>query len=128
MTERPFIAVRIAVLTVSDTRTMADDKSGQVLADRIVEAGHQLIDRAIVTDDVERIRARLMEAEQGGFTSLSPEQIRTEIRREVRRDKDLLEPTPKLAAALKKLEPLPSDERLPDVDEGQLPLDRNPLG
>lgn len=78
--------------------------------------------------DVERIRARLIEAEQGGFTSLSPEQIRTEIRREMRRDKELLEPTPKLATALKKLRPLPSDESLPDVDEGQLPLDRNPLG
>ena len=56
--DRPFIPVRIAVLTVSDTRTAADDKSGQVLADRILEAGHQLIDRAIVTDDVERIRTQ----------------------------------------------------------------------
>jgi molybdopterin biosynthesis enzyme MoaB len=59
MTERPFIPVRIAVLTVSDTRTIADDKSGQVLADRIVAAGHLLADRAIVTDDVERIRAQV---------------------------------------------------------------------
>lgn len=78
--------------------------------------------------DVERIRARLIDAEQSGFTALSPEQIRTEIRREMRRDKELLEPTPKRAAALKKLGPLPSDESLRDVDEGQLPLDRNPLG
>jgi molybdopterin adenylyltransferase len=59
MTERPFIPVRIAVLTVSDTRTMADDKSGQILADRIVAAGHLLADRAIVTDDVERIRGQV---------------------------------------------------------------------
>jgi molybdopterin adenylyltransferase len=56
---RPFIPVRIAVLTVSDTRTMADDKSGQILADRIVAAGHLLADRAIVTDDVERIRGQV---------------------------------------------------------------------
>jgi molybdenum cofactor biosynthesis protein B len=56
MTDRPFIPVRIAVLTVSDTRTAADDKSGQVLADRVVAAGHELMDRAIVSDDVDRIR------------------------------------------------------------------------
>jgi molybdopterin adenylyltransferase len=52
---RPFIPVRIAVLTVSDTRTMADDRSGQTLADRIAEAGHVLAARAIVTDDREMI-------------------------------------------------------------------------
>ena len=54
--DRPFIPVRIAVLTVSDTRTLADDKSGQTLVDRITEAGHILADRAIVTDDREKIR------------------------------------------------------------------------
>ena len=48
---RPFIPVGIAVLTVSDTRTPADDKSGDTLAGRIGEAGHKLIDRAIVKDD-----------------------------------------------------------------------------
>lgn len=48
---RPFIPVGIAVLTVSDTRTPADDKSGQTLADRVTRAGHRLVDRAIVTDD-----------------------------------------------------------------------------
>lgn len=53
---REFIPVRIAVLTVSDTRSLAEDKSGQTLADRIAEAGHILADRAIVTDDVEKIR------------------------------------------------------------------------
>ena len=51
-TERQFIPVSIAVLTVSDTRTLADDKSGDTLAQRIAEAGHRLADRKIVTDDV----------------------------------------------------------------------------
>ncbi|HEX2257494.1 MAG TPA: molybdenum cofactor biosynthesis protein B [Afifellaceae bacterium] len=54
--DRPFIPVRIAVLTVSDSRSMADDRSGQTLADRLTQAGHALADRAIVTDDVEEIR------------------------------------------------------------------------
>ena len=58
--ERAFIPVRIAVLTVSDTRSLADDKSGQTLADRIAEAGHILADRAIVTDDREKIRDRVL--------------------------------------------------------------------
>lgn len=49
--ERAFIPVSIAVLTVSDTRTLADDKSGDTLAARIVDAGHMLVDRAIVPDD-----------------------------------------------------------------------------
>lgn len=57
---RPFIPVSIAVLTVSDTRTPADDKSGQTLADRIEKAGHLLADRAIVTDDKELIRAQVL--------------------------------------------------------------------
>jgi molybdenum cofactor biosynthesis protein B len=54
---RPFIAVSIAVLTVSDTRSLADDKSGMTLADRIEKAGHRLAAREIVKDDVEAIRA-----------------------------------------------------------------------
>jgi len=54
----PFVPVRIAVMTVSDTRTLADDKSGQILVDRLEEAGHQLADRAIVIDDLGLIRAR----------------------------------------------------------------------
>lgn len=53
---RAFIPVRIAVLTVSDTRSLAEDRSGQTLADRIVQAGHILAERAVVTDDVEKIR------------------------------------------------------------------------
>lgn len=54
---RSFIPVRVAVLTVSDTRTLADDKSGDTLAARIREAGHTLAAREIVRDDVEDIRA-----------------------------------------------------------------------
>ncbi|MDR9812559.1 molybdenum cofactor biosynthesis protein B [Rhizobium hidalgonense] len=55
--KRPFIAVGIAVLTVSDTRTPETDKSGDTLAARISEAGHRLVDRAIVPDDREKIAA-----------------------------------------------------------------------
>lgn len=53
---RTFIPVHIAVLTVSDTRTEADDKSGQTLIDRLTEAGHKLAARAIVCGDIERIQ------------------------------------------------------------------------
>ncbi len=56
---RHFIPLNIAVLTVSDTREMADDKSGATLADRIQGAGHKLAARAIVTDDVENIREQV---------------------------------------------------------------------
>lgn len=56
---RPFIPVRIAVLTVSDTRTLADDTSGQTLVDMIGAAGHEVADRAIAKDDVAQIRARV---------------------------------------------------------------------
>ena len=48
---RPFRPVRIAVLTVSDTRTLADDKSGDTLVARLTEAGHELAARALVRDD-----------------------------------------------------------------------------
>ncbi|WP_157018227.1 molybdenum cofactor biosynthesis protein B [Mesorhizobium xinjiangense] len=60
---RPFVAVGIAVLTVSDTRSLAEDRSGKALAERIAEAGHRLAAREIVTDDVEAIRATV-----GGWT------------------------------------------------------------
>ena len=56
---REFIPVRIAVLTVSDTRTAAEDRSGDTLAQRIAEAGHVLADRAIVRDDRAVIAERL---------------------------------------------------------------------
>ena len=50
--DRSFIPLGIAVLTVSDTRSLADDRSGDTLSQRLTEAGHRLADRAIVTDDV----------------------------------------------------------------------------
>ncbi len=58
---KEFIPVRIAVLTVSDTRSMEDDKSGQTLVDRIAGAGHHLAARAIVQDEREIIAAQLRE-------------------------------------------------------------------
>ncbi|MGE0628206.1 MAG: molybdenum cofactor biosynthesis protein B [Hyphomicrobiaceae bacterium] len=56
---RPFIPVRFAVLTVSDSRDLASDKSGSTLAGMIEADGHRLADRAIVKDDVEEIRSRI---------------------------------------------------------------------
>jgi molybdenum cofactor biosynthesis protein B len=56
---RPFLPVRIAVLTVSDTRTPADDRSGDTLAERVTAAGHLLAARAIVPDDRARIAGQL---------------------------------------------------------------------
>ncbi|WP_404713062.1 molybdenum cofactor biosynthesis protein B [Sphingomonas sp. MMS24-J13] len=58
-TSIPFLPVRIAVLTVSDSRTAADDRSGDTLVERLTGAGHILADRAIIRDDVETIVARL---------------------------------------------------------------------
>lgn len=55
----PFVAVRIAVLTVSDTRGPADDRSGDTLVARLTEAGHILGDRAIERDEVDTIVAQL---------------------------------------------------------------------
>lgn len=52
-----FYPLNIAVLTVSDTRTSADDKSGDALAVQITEAGHTLYERALVKDDIYQIRA-----------------------------------------------------------------------
>lgn len=54
-----FIPVRIAVLTVSDTRSLAEDRSGQTLADRIEKAGHVLVDRQIIPDERTEIAAQL---------------------------------------------------------------------
>ncbi|WP_427965499.1 molybdenum cofactor synthesis domain-containing protein [Altererythrobacter sp.] len=56
-----FYPLGMAVLTISDTRSMETDTSGGLLADRLTSAGHQLLDRAIVKDDVESIRAQLNE-------------------------------------------------------------------
>jgi len=57
MAEREFMPIGIAVMTVSDTRTTADDKSGDTLAERVIAAGHRLAGRVIVKDDVRQIRA-----------------------------------------------------------------------
>ena len=56
---RTFVPVRIALLTMSDTRALAEDKSGDVLQARLLEAGHKLADRAILKDDVAAIRAQV---------------------------------------------------------------------
>lgn len=56
---RAFRPVRIAVLTVSDTRGLAEDRSGDTLVDRIEAAGHILADRTILRDDADAIVARL---------------------------------------------------------------------
>lgn len=58
---REFIPVRIAVLTVSDTRSPEEDRSGAVLAERIEGAGHMLVDRRIVRDEAGEISALLRE-------------------------------------------------------------------
>ena len=55
----PFLPVRIAILTISDSRTVADDSSGDTLVERLTDAGHVLAGRAIVRDDVPTIVAAL---------------------------------------------------------------------
>ena len=54
---RPFLPVRIAVLTMSDTRTKKEDKSGNLLAEMITAAGHEVADRNLVADDIAAIQA-----------------------------------------------------------------------
>lgn len=60
-TPREFLPVRIAVLTVSDSRSLAEDRSGDTLVERLTGAGHFLAARALVTDDREKIAAQLRE-------------------------------------------------------------------
>ena len=64
---KQFIPLNITVLTISDTRSLADDKSGSTLAERVTAAGHRLAAREIVTDDVKAIRATIRKwiAEEG---------------------------------------------------------------
>ena len=57
--EREFLPVNIAVMTVSDTRTLEDDKSGDTLVDRLDGAGHNLVGREIVPDEQDEIIAQL---------------------------------------------------------------------
>ena len=56
---KEFVPLKIAVLTISDTRDIKDDKSGALLVQRIVTAGHHIAERSIVTDEVKAIRARV---------------------------------------------------------------------
>jgi len=58
-TSAPFVPVRIAVLTVSDTRSLAEDTSGDALVERLTAAGHVLADRTILKDDADAIVAQL---------------------------------------------------------------------
>jgi len=64
---KDFVPLRIAVLSVSDTRVLADDRSGQILVDRLTAAGHALADRQIVKDERADIAAQLR------IWSLNPE-------------------------------------------------------
>lgn len=57
--ELPFKPVRIAILTVSDTRDESTDTSGQLLIDRVRDAGHELAGRAVIRDDIEKIRQQV---------------------------------------------------------------------
>ena len=61
MTKREFIPVRIAVLTVSDTRKLENDKSGDTLVKRLEAAGHILADRAIIRDERDQVADKLRE-------------------------------------------------------------------
>lgn len=92
MTDREIIPVRIALLTVSDSRTRADDRSGDTLAARIETAGHVLADRQIVTDDRPLISAQLRDwiANKGvdviistGGTGLTGRDVTVEAHRDV---------------------------------------------
>lgn len=56
---RPFVSLGIAILTISDSRTLAEDRSGDMLVERLTAAGHSLADRALVVDDIEAIRAKV---------------------------------------------------------------------
>jgi len=89
---RPFIPVAFAVLTVSDTRTPEDDRSGDMLAARIEAAGHRLVDRAIVTDDrpliADRLRAWMGRGDidailSTGGTGLTGRDVTVEAHRDV---------------------------------------------
>lgn len=54
-----FVPLKIAVLTMSDTRSLAEDKSGTILVNRIEQAGHVMADRAMCKDDIEQIQTRV---------------------------------------------------------------------
>ena len=89
---KTFIPVRIAVLTVSDTRSLAEDRSGDTLVQRLTEAGHILADRKIVQDERDLVAAQLRAwiADRGvdviistGGTGLTGRDVTVEAHREV---------------------------------------------
>ena len=89
---KEFIPVRIAVLTVSDTRTLAEDRSGDTLVGRIAEAGHTLADRKIIQDErvqiAEQLRAWCADPEidvviSTGGTGLTGRDVTVEAHRDV---------------------------------------------
>ncbi len=92
MTERTFIPVKIAVLTVSDTRKLEDDRSGTTLVKRLEAAGHILADRAIIRDErnqvADKLRAWVASDEvdvviSTGGTGLTGRDITVEAHRDV---------------------------------------------
>ena len=87
-----FIAVRIAVLTTSDTRRLDEDKSGQTLVDRLTRAGHHLAARALIADDrgliADQLRAWVADPEidviiSTGGTGLTGRDVTVEAHRDV---------------------------------------------
>ena len=66
-TSRQLKPVKVAVLTISDTRDEESDTSGHVLAERVKAAGHELVDKAIVRDDIQDIRAKIEGWVASGF-------------------------------------------------------------
>jgi len=67
---RPRKSVRVAVLTVSDSRDAATDTSGDILAQRVADAGHELVGRAIVRDDVDAIRKQVLAWVEAGAEAI----------------------------------------------------------
>jgi molybdenum cofactor biosynthesis protein B len=61
MSDRPFVPVRLGILTVSDTRTLDTDTSGGLLASEMQRVGHEVVARRIVVDDLDSIRSALRE-------------------------------------------------------------------
>lgn len=67
---RPRKSVRVAVLTVSDTRDASNDTSGDLLAARVTDAGHELVARAIVRDEIETIRKQVLDWVAAGVEAI----------------------------------------------------------
>ena len=85
--ERQFVSVNVAVLTVSDTRTLATDTSGRLIVDRLTEVGHRIVAHEIVVDSELKIRAKLAQwiADDGvdvviatGGTGVTPRDVTPE--------------------------------------------------